>query len=228
MTMTSDMLSIIKEILEQTKDSGELTTTTSLDSDLLDQLGVKEGSDNSIHVDRSQRIDLAKRAVQLGVDIAEIVELLTWKDFEGFVASILVANTFQCVESFRRRGNSLVHGMEIDVIGVRGDTIISIDAKMWGVRSGKKTALKQAAEKQKIRTQELSNELDRLSSKMTNLDTREYRLFPALVTWLVEEVEFHEGVPVVPIFKLNSFILEFYQYEDFMVSYLGHHQNSSD
>lgn len=226
--MTSDMLSIIKEILEQTKDSGELTTTTSLDSDLLDQLGVKEGSDNSIHVDRSQRIDLAKRAVQLGVDIAEIVELLTWKDFEGFVASILVANTFQCVESFRRRGNSLVHGMEIDVIGVRGDTIISIDAKMWGVRSGKKTALKQAAEKQKIRTQELSNELDRLSSKMTNLDTREYRLFPALVTWLVEEVEFHEGVPVVPIFKLNSFILEFYQYEDFMVSYLGHHQNSSD
>ena len=226
--MTSDMQSIIKEILEQTKDSGELTTTTSLDSDLLDQLGVKEGSDNSIHVDRSQRIDLAKRAVQLGVDIAEIVELLTWKDFEGFVASILVANTFQCVESFRRRGNSLVHGMEIDVIGVRGDTIISIDAKMWGVRSGKKTALKQAAEKQKIRTQELSNELDRLSSKMTNLDTREYRLFPALVTWLVEEVEFHEGVPVVPIFKLNSFILEFYQYEDFMVSYLGHHQNSSD
>ncbi|MFW9806457.1 MAG: hypothetical protein ACFFFK_06980 [Candidatus Thorarchaeota archaeon] len=226
--MTSDTVLIIKKILEKTKDSGELTTTTSLDSDLLNQLGIKEGSDNSIQVDRSQRIELAKKAVQMGEDIAEIVELLTWKDFEGFVASILVANTFRCVESFRRRGNSLVHGMEIDVIGVRGDTIISIDAKMWGVRSGKTTALKQAAEKQKIRTQELSNELDRLSSKMTNLVSREYHLFPVLVTWLVEEVEFHEGVPVVPIFKLNSFILEFYQYEDFMVSYSGHHQNSSD
>jgi hypothetical protein len=151
------------------------------------------------------------------------MELLTWKDFEGFVAAILTEHTYQCVESFRRRGNSQMHGMEIDVIGVRGATIIAIDAKMWGIRSGKATALKTAAEKQKTRTQELSEELDKLAKKIGKLSAREYQLLPVIVTWLVEEVELHEGVPVVPIFKLNAFILDFDQYEDLIVSYSGHH-----
>lgn len=114
-----------------------------------------------------------------------------------------------------------MHGMEIDVVGVRGRTIIAIDAKMWGVRSGKGSALKTAAEKQKTRTLELSSELDRLSKKLTSLTNGSYTIFPVLVTWLVEDVELHEGVPVVPIFKLNSFIHELDNYEDLVVNYTG-------
>ena len=221
--MSQEILHSIKEVLKQTKDSGEVTDTESLTNDILNNLGLTDRTNDTILVTRDQRIDLSQKAVQLGASISEIVEFLTWKDFEGFVASILTANTYQCVESFRRRGNSLMHGMEIDVIGVKGGTIISIDAKMWGVRGGKATALKKAAEKQKERTLELADELGRLSKKMSSLDTREYRLFPVLVTWLVEEVELHEGVPVVPIFKLNSFILDLDMYEDLMVSYSGRH-----
>jgi hypothetical protein len=111
--------------------------------------------------------------------------------------------------------------MEIDVVGVRGKTIIAVDAKMWSVRSGKASALKTAAEKQKTRTLELSLELDRLSKKLENVVKGSYTIFPVLVTWLVEEVELHEGVPVVPIFKLNSFIHELDYYEDLVVSYTG-------
>ena len=116
--------------------------------------------------------------------------------------------------------------MEIDVIGVKGATIIAVDAKMWGTRSGKASALRTAAEKQKTRTQELSEELDRLAEKMGSLAMTEYQLFPVIVTWLVEDVELHEGVPVVPIFKLNSFILDLYQYEDLIVSYSGRYHSS--
>jgi hypothetical protein len=226
--MAQNMLDTIKEILRHTKDTEVLTHTDSLKNDAVTKLGLEPDGNGVFQVDREQRIELSKKAVEMGAKISEIVEMLTWKDFEGFIASILTTHTFQCVESFRRRGNSLMSGMEIDVIGVRGNTIISIDAKMWGVRSGKATALKKAAEKQKIRTQELSEELDRLSKKMTKLVTRSYRLFPVLVTWLVEEVELHEGVPVVPIFKLNSFILDFDRYEDLLVSYSGHHQGVPD
>ncbi len=226
--MASDMLNTIIEVLKQTKENDELSLTNSEKIKLLDQLGIANTCETTIIIDRNQRIDLAKRAVQLGASIGEIVEFLTWKDFEGFVASILSANNYQCVESFRRRGNSLVQGMEIDVIGVRGPIIIAIDAKMWGIRSGKTSALRTAAEKQKKRTQELSEELEKLSLKMSDLRAREYQLFPILVTWLVEEVEIHEGVPVVPIFKLNSFILDLDQYEDIMISYSGHHHTLSD
>jgi hypothetical protein len=206
----------------------ELSLTNSVISKLLKQIGVVHTDENSVIIDRTQRIDLAKIAVQKGASIGEIVEFLTWKDFEGFVASILIANNYQCIESFRRRGNSLVRGMEIDVIGVKGSIIIAIDAKMWGIRIGKAAALKTAAEKQKKRTQELSEELEKLSLKISDLRAREYQIFPVLVTWLVEEVEIHEGVPVVPIFKLNSFILDLDQYEDIMVSYSGHHYSLLD
>jgi hypothetical protein len=225
--MALDILNTIMEVLKQTKENGELALADSLGKKVLEILDLVQTDENFI-IDRTQRITLAKLAVEQGASIGEIVELLTWKDFEGFVASIMTANSYQCVESFRRRGNLQMHGMEIDVIGVKGTTIITIDAKMWGIRSGKASALKKAAEKQKTRAKELSEELDRLAKKMGKLSPKEYQLFPVIVTWLVEEVELHEGVPVVPIFKLNSFILDFDQYEDLIVCYVGHHHMSSE
>ena len=226
--MSSEIVRAIAEILKLTKEDGNLVSTDSINDEVLEQLGLPVPGENPTIISRVMRIDLAKRAVREGASISEIIDLLTWKDFEGFVASILSENTFRCVESYRRRGNSLKHGMEIDVIGVKGDIIISIDAKMWSIRSGKTSALKTAAEKQKKRTLELSGELDKLSKKMGALAEKTYRLFPVLVTWLVEEVELHEGVPVVPIFKLNSFILDLYQYEDLVVSYSAHYSVSSN
>lgn len=221
-------LEAIREVLRRTKESSEFTPINTEEHDVLEYIGVSLSAETPIIIDRTHRIDLAKVAIQNGASIAEIVELLTWKDFEGFVASILAANSFYCVESFRRKGNSKMHGMEIDVIGARGGTVIAIDAKMWGIRSGKASALKRAAEKQKVRTRELSKELDRLSKKMNRLSPREYLLHPVLVTWLVEEVELHEGVPVVPVFKLNSFILDFDNYEDLIVGFSGHFKTESD
>ena len=226
--MASEIIQAIVDILRQTKNGREVSSTDSTIEKVLDQLGVPVSTGSSIQIDRTQRIDLAKVAVKEGANIADVIDLLNWKDFEGFVASILSENTYRCVESYRRRGNSLTHGMEIDVIGVRGDIIISIDAKMWSIRSGKTSALKTAAEKQKKRTLELSEELDKLSTKIGVLAEKTYRLFPVLVTWLVEEVELHEGVPVVPIFKLNSFILDLDQYEDLVVSNSVHYSESSN
>jgi Holliday junction resolvase-like predicted endonuclease len=228
MKMTSEIIRTVTEVLKQTKEGGEISSTDSLTEKVLEQLGLSIPNEIPVLISRTQRIDLAIIAVREGANIAEVVDLLTWKDFEGFVATILSENSYRCVESFRRRGNSLTQGMEIDVIGVKGDIIIAIDAKMWSIRSGKASALKKAAEKQKKRTLELTKELDRLSKKMRTLDEKVYRVFPVLVTWLVEEVELHEGVPVVPIFKLNSFILELDQYEELVVSYSGHFSKTSD
>jgi hypothetical protein len=219
MSRMSEIVLAIKEILEQSKEDNQVSDIRKIVVDVLDQLELPNSTPFSI--DRKKRIDLAFNAISQGVTFAEIVDLLTWKDFEGFVAEILAENSFRCVESFRRRGNSLIRGMEIDVVGVKGRTIIAVDAKMWGVRSGKASALKTAAEKQKKRTTELSSELDKLSKKLSTLAEGKYTIFPVIVTWLVEEVELHEGVPVVPVFKLNSFILDMDQYEDIVVCYSG-------
>jgi hypothetical protein len=217
--MSSELVQTIKEILKQSKEENRVSDMISLNKEILSQLGYF--SPSPFVVDRGERIDLAMMAITRGAKVSEIIELMTWKDFEGFVAGILAENTYKCVESFRRVGNSEIHGMEIDVVGVRGRTIIAVDAKMWGVRGGKASALKTAAEKQKTRTFELSQELQRLFKKIPSLAEDTYTIFPVIVTWLVEEVEFHEGVPVVPIFKLNSFIQELQHHEDLVVSYKG-------
>jgi hypothetical protein len=181
--------------------------------------------DAKSQLDREDRIQLAMEAVSLGVQVEKVVSLLNWKDFEGLVANILEENSFTCVESFRRRGNQELEGMEIDVIGVKGSTIVSVDAKMWGVRGGKSSALKTAAENQNGRTYVLSTELERLSKKMKTLQCGSYHLLPMIVTWLVEDVQFYDGVPIIPVFKFNSFMLQLPDYEEMIVSYKGELKN---
>ena len=205
---------LILDLLNQSKDMGKVQNPDEKSAELLSNLGIVEDSDGIWILDREHRINLALQAVSKGANPESVVNEMNWKDFEGFVAEILSQNNFRCTESFRRRGNSRIRGMEIDVIGVRGLTILSVDAKMWAIRSGKASALKTAAENQRVRTRRLGIQLDKLADKLGGLKPGLYSLLPLLVTWLVEEVEIHKGVPVIPVFKLNSFILNFHQFED--------------
>jgi len=219
--MKATLKSTILEILDQSKETGLVVDFECVDTDLCDELNLFINQDGTMAVDRETRIDLAMLITEQGVEIAEVVKLMTWKDFEGLIASILRENSFTCTESFRRRGTSEVKGMEIDVIGIRGHMVLSVDAKMWSVRGGKASALRTAAEKQKERTFRLTSQLPQLSKKIPSMMKGMYTILPVMVTWLVEEVEFHEGVPVVPVFKLNSFIQDFEMFEDRVVSYTG-------
>jgi hypothetical protein len=217
--MAHDSVNWILSLLGQSKNGSQVEN---LPRDLihgLEGLDVRLETDGSIS--RDARISLAVRAITLGCDVEEVIEQLTWKDFEGFVARVLLENDYQCIESFRRRGNRTERGMEIDVIGIKGSVILAIDAKMWGVRSSKASALRSAVSKQSARTARLANELDRLSARVVAMKAGEYTLIPILVTWLVEEVEIHEGVPVVPIFKLNAFLFDLNRFDDLVITFDG-------
>jgi hypothetical protein len=211
-------LNDIMRILRESKEDNCLNEVESRLSDILKSMGAHELKSGTWEIERSLRIDLALRAVSFGAEIERVVNLLTWKDFEGFVANILAENDYICVESFRKRGISETKGMEIDVIGVRGNSIVSIDAKMWGIRTGKSSALRTAAKKQRERTKRLCDMISRLAEKMSGLARGQYILKPVLVTWMVEEVVFHDGVPIVPVFLLNSFLQDFAIYEDMIAT----------
>ncbi|MHA2600661.1 MAG: hypothetical protein AM324_000840 [Candidatus Thorarchaeota archaeon SMTZ1-83] len=217
--MSTNYLLNLITVLKGTKDSESLQAADKAMTELLIEVGATRALDDSWVLDRSARVSVAMRAISLGAEPESVVSLLSWKDFEGLVAGILAENDYLCVESFRRRGTSRIQGMEIDVIGVRGERIVAVDAKMWGIRSGKSSALKSAAERQRERTAHLCGEIESLASKIGGLPRGTYALTPILVTWLVEEVTFNEGVPIVPVFKLNSFILEVSNYEDMIVCY---------
>lgn len=217
--MSGNYLLNLMAVLKGTKDSESLYAVDEAIIELMVEVGASQALDDSWVLDRSARVSLAMQAISLGAEPEIVVNLLSWKDFEALVAGILEENNYRCVESFRRRGTSKMQGMEIDVIGVRGERIVAVDAKMWGVRTGKSSALKSAAERQKERTARLCGEIERLAEKIGGLPHGTYTLTPILVTWLVEEVILNEGVPIVPVFKLNSFILEISNYEDMIVCY---------
>ncbi|MHA1135467.1 MAG: hypothetical protein ACTSSE_03190 [Candidatus Thorarchaeota archaeon] len=219
--MKTALKSTIIEVLDQSKETGIVDDLECVDRDICFELNLHVDVDGKIVVDREKRIDLAMLLTEQGTEIVDVVELMTWKDFEGLVANILSENSFTCTESFRRRGTSDIKGMEIDVIGIRGRLALSVDAKMWSVRGGKASALRTAAEKQKERTNRLTSQLERLTKKIPSMTKGQYTIFPIMVTWLVEDVEMHEGVPVVPVFKFNGFIQDFEMYEDRIVSYSG-------
>jgi len=183
--MKATLKSTILEILDQSKETGIVVDLECVDTDLCYELNLSVNQDGTIVVDREKRIDLAMLITENGVEIAEVVKLLTWKDFEGLIANIMSENNFACTESFRRRGTSEVKGMEIDVIGIRGHMALSVDAKMWSVRGGKASALRTAAEKQKERTFRLTNQLPQLSKKITSMLKGLYTIIPVMVTWLL-------------------------------------------
>ncbi|MHA2141131.1 MAG: restriction endonuclease [Candidatus Thorarchaeota archaeon] len=208
----------LMKILSESKEDNCINEGDSNLDDVLRAVGARRLESGKWEIERSLRIDLALRAVSIGAEIERVVNQLTWKDFEGFVANILTENNYRCVESFRRRGTAETKGMEIDVIGVRGSSVIAVDAKMWGSRSGKLSALKSAAEKQKERTRRLCDVMARLGDKLGGLASGHYTLEPILVTWMVEEVTFHEGVPIVPVFLFNSFLQDIAVYEDMIAT----------
>lgn len=215
----NDRCETILLVLAETKETGTITGVSDAARTLLIRHGARQEGDGSLVVSRQKRISLVIEAVSQGIDIESVVERTTWKDFEGLVARVLNENDYICVESFRKRGKDSSRGMEIDVIGVKGSTIVVIDAKMWGARRGKTSALMTAAERQKERTARLPSQMGKLSEKLGGFRSGTYRLIPVLVTWLIEEVVFHEGVPIVPIFELNSFLLDLSMYEDMLVSF---------
>jgi Holliday junction resolvase len=215
----TDRLQQILHLLEETKENDTIYFLEDQTRSILEQLEVHETKGELLRVSREQRVSLALFAVSSGAEIESVIERMTWKDFESFVARVLTENDYACVESFRRRGNQSVKGMEVDVIGVKGNTVIAVDAKMWGARPGKSSALMLAADRQRERTARLPDQFEKLSSKIPKMRDGLYRVIPVLVTWLVESTEFQNGVPIVPIFQLNSFLLDLPVYEDMIVSY---------
>ncbi|MDF1538393.1 MAG: hypothetical protein P1Q69_05780 [Candidatus Thorarchaeota archaeon] len=219
--MTEDMERLLVALLKISKENEEFYNSSEKMQNLLKEVGAIALADNHWKISREIRSAIALKAITHGAQPEVVVENMTWKDFEGLIAQILSENNYAYTESFRRRGTATIQGMEIDVIGVKGNSIIVVDAKMWGIRSGKASALMGAVTKQITRTERLAQQLDRLSKKISGMKPGSYSLTPVMVTWLVEEVELYEGVPVVPIFKLNSFLNEIDRFQDFMVNYKG-------
>lgn len=140
-----------------------------------------------------------------GGALEEITKDLDWKDFEGLVSEVFSENGFRTYRNFRF--SSKKRRYEVDVVALERPRIVIVDCKHWGIRLGKVAALKVAASAHLARAIEFGNKLQ----EFVCADDGEWRaakVIPILVTLYQERIVENEGVLVVPVFKLNSFVEE--------------------
>jgi len=126
-------------------------------------------------------------------DLERISEEVIWQNFERLVGFIFEVNDFQVnvnkVRAFNKKRR------QYDVIAKKDDITYLIECKKWAVNRYRLSALKKAIEQHKERTNFYRN----LTGE---------KAIPIMVTLIEEDIKFYEDIPIIPIFKLNSFINE--------------------
>lgn len=152
-----------------------------------------------------------KNLIIKGKDLEEIIEGFDWREFEGIVAEIFEKNNFKIKQNFRFKTKNRY---EIDLIGISPNFVLVVDCKQWGKGRSKISGLKIAAEKQEKRTEELKRFLKNnpIAKRLMNIDLKKQKFYPILVTWTQENLTKENKTLIVPVWKLNSFLIEVEKY----------------
>lgn len=132
-------------------------------------------------------------------DIRDIDDLETvstesvWQNFERLAAFIFEKNDFHVrvntVKTFQKKRR------QYDVIAQKHNQTFLVECKKWAGNRYRLSALKKAIIQHKERTV--------FYERVTHEDA-----IPLIVALIEEEIHVFEGVPIVPVSKLNSFIHE--------------------
>jgi len=158
----------------------------------LDKHGVRIRK-NKIENSAYNKLSIALIAINKGVNVIDISSKLNWHDFELFSSELLKYHGYTVYTNFRLKNPK----REIDIIGIKSQKALLIDCKHWKKKSI--TGLKQIVEKQKNRS--------KLFIQKSNLKVQ--NVFPIVLTFLPNGNSIINGVPIISINKLNSFLLDF-------------------
>lgn len=138
----------------------------------------------------SDRLYAAMLALQGGCDMERVSAHLSWRDFEKLASEALASFGYRTqtnVQLTRPR-------MEIDVVGVSSGFAIAVDCKHW--KRSSMSSIAGFAEKQAARARRL------IKHGMAS------QAVPVIMTLHAESVRFAGGVPVVPVHKFRSFVMD--------------------
>jgi len=142
------------------------------------------------------KLEEIENLIRSGKTVEEVLTLVGWEEFEEKVEEIFKLHNFKTIRNFRFKTTKR---FEIDIIAEKRDLLFVIDCKQWNKGRYKISALKKAAERNLERSRELQS----------TLIGRNKKVIPIIITLFDEAIYEYEGVYIVPLFKLNSFLLEF-------------------
>lgn len=146
-----------------------------------------------------------------GLDPIELALKAGWKDFEKLCSRILERSGFETMTNVRFKASEGVR--ELDVLALREPWLLAVDCKRWARR--RESHLRVAARSQKARCNALAREIARVDALAARVARwREVNLVPVVVSVHETLMKVFEGVPIVPLRKLPSFLDEFEAFVD--------------
>lgn len=158
-------------------------------------IGIPTSTRNHYLFSKADRMKLAILALQRGCDIESISKSISWRDFEALTSEILGLYGYLTKTNIRLSKPTRI---EVDVIGINNKLAIVADCKHWKRYS--LSSISSYAEKQIERTKILFR-----AKRRTKQDKISHAV-PIILTLYSMDVEFINGVPIVPISKFKSFI----------------------
>jgi hypothetical protein len=132
-------------------------------------------------------------AIERIEDLETVSEESVWQNFERLAAFIFEKNEFRVNVNTVKTLNK--KRRQYDVIARKNSQTFLIECKKWAGNRYRLSALKSAILKHKERTAFYE-------------DIMQEDAVPLIVTLIEEEIRVYEGVPIVPVLKLNAFINE--------------------
>jgi hypothetical protein len=160
--------------------------------DYLEANNIGSVSKNTVKFSGSDRIHAALLALQMKSDIEQVSTYLSWKDFEKLASEVLGSFGYRTQTNVRFAKPR----MEIDVVGTSSDGFtIAVDCKHW--KRSNLSSISNFSQKQAVRAERLIKYEKTIS-----------QVVPVMLTLHAESVRFINAVPLVPIHKFRSFIMD--------------------
>ncbi|HWY28951.1 MAG TPA: hypothetical protein VNW25_06810 [Candidatus Sulfotelmatobacter sp.] len=172
-------------------------TSSSFAQRVLARTGCLSGEER-ISLGSKQRLLLALEVARNGM-LENAARALTWQEFEIFAEECLGEAGFQTEKNVRVKGDG--RAWQIDVVGVRGGLILSVDCKHWNT-PGYLSKFKLAAEHQRTATLHL---LAR-QAKTTVHGGEKRQALPIILTMSEPPAQLYGGVVLVSVEKLPNFL----------------------
>jgi Nuclease-related domain len=170
-------------------------STKSVSKNMLDYLQtnhIGSISKDTIMFSGSDRLRGAILALQMGGDIEQVSTNISWRDFEKLTSEVLRSFGYHTRTNLRIAKPR----MEIDVVGTSPDGLaIAVDCKHW--KRSSLSSISNFSQKQAERAE-----------RLVEYDNTISQVVPVMLTLHVESVRFIDAIPIVPIHKFKSFVMD--------------------
>jgi len=156
----------------------------------------------SLQMDAAQRMMLATELIYAGLDPQQVSRFLEWQEFESFAAECLERNGFRTVRHLLFK--SRIGRREIDLLAWNDSFLLAIDCKHW-LRSFSPSISRRVAYAQYERVEALAGRVDVLERHGVE-KTEKRVLIPVIICLREPRVKIVDGIPIVQISKLISFL----------------------